>query len=104
MTHLGLGDPAKFPFIDPPQSTSIEDGYRLLSELQAIRKNRHLTKSGKIMARLPLDPRISRMILTARGENCLTEMTIVAAALSIQDPRVRPPVRRRRSGRRGGVC
>ncbi len=91
MIHLGLGDPAKFPFVDSPGSSSIQDGYKLLSELQAIRKNRFLTKSGKVMARLPLDPRISRMILTARGENCLTEMIIVAAALSIQDPRVRPP-------------
>ena len=91
MIYLGLGDPARFPFVDPPLSSSIQDGYKLLSELQAIRKNRFLTKSGKVMARLPLDPRISRMILTARGENCLTEMIIVAAALSIQDPRVRPP-------------
>jgi ATP-dependent helicase HrpA len=91
MTHLGLGDPAKFPFVDSPSSVAIQDGYKLLSELQAIRRDRTLTKSGKVMARLPLDPRLACMILTARGENCLTEMTIVAAALSIQDPRVRPP-------------
>ena len=90
MIHLGLGDPATFPFVDRPLAASIQDGYTLLGELQAIRANKTLTKSGRVMARLPLDPRISRMILTARGENCLTEMIIVAAALSIQDPRVRP--------------
>jgi ATP-dependent helicase HrpA len=90
MIHLGLGDPARFPFVDPPQAGSIQDGYKLLSELQAVRKNRFLTRSGKVMARLPLDPRISRMILTARSENCLSEMIIVAAALSVRDPRVRP--------------
>ncbi len=91
MIHLGLGDPAAFPFVDPPKAASIQDGYKLLTELQAIRGDKRLTKSGRMMARLPLDPRLSRMILTARTENCLTEMVIVAAALSVQDPRVRPP-------------
>lgn len=91
MTHLGLGDPARFPFVDSPSSSAIQDGYQLLGELQAIRRNRTLTKSGMVMARLPLDPRLARMILTARDEGCLTEIIIIAAALSIQDPRVRPP-------------
>ncbi|MDA8164160.1 MAG: ATP-dependent RNA helicase HrpA, partial [Desulfobacteraceae bacterium] len=90
MISLRLGDPAEFPFIDPPSSRAIRDGYSLLRELGAIDAADRLTERGRIMARLPLDPRISRMIVEARDRNCLTEVTVIAAALSIQDPRVRP--------------
>ncbi len=90
MTSLKLGDPAKFPFLDPPSGRAIQDGYGLLSELGALDRQHHLTAYGRLMARLPLDPRISRMIIEARDHNALREVTIIAAGLSIQDPRVRP--------------
>ncbi len=90
MISLRLGDPAKFPFLDPPSGRAIQDGYGLLTELGALDRQRHLTAHGRLMARLPLDPRIARMIIEAREHNALREVTIIAAGLSIQDPRVRP--------------
>ena len=90
MIDLRLGNPEKFPFIDPPSSRAIRDGYSLLSELGAIGNSRKLTERGRLMAQLPLDPRVSRMIIEARNNNCLREVVIIAAALSVQDPRVRP--------------
>ncbi|MCB2183778.1 MAG: ATP-dependent RNA helicase HrpA [Desulfobulbaceae bacterium] len=90
MVSLKLGSPKQFPFIDPPSPRAINDGYNLLVELEAISKKRRLTPTGKIMAHLPLDPCISRMIIAARDNSCLREVVIVAAALSIQEPRIRP--------------
>ncbi len=90
MTSLKLGNPATFPFIDPPAPRAIRDGYALLNELGAMDRHHRLTGRGRLMARLPLDPRISRMIIEARDHNALREVTVIAAALSIQDPRVRP--------------
>lgn len=95
MLFLHLGEPDNFPFIDPPSSRAIKDGYNLLWELGAIkmsgnRATARLTGRGKIMAQLPLDPRITRMIIEARDRNALAEVTVIAAALSIADPRVRP--------------
>lgn len=98
MIDLGLGDISTFPFIDKPSPKSIKDGFNTLLELGAIhpmKKNRgrklsRLTKTGKIMAGLPLDPRISRMLIQASKEGCLKEMTVIASALSISDPRERP--------------
>ena len=90
MISLHLGDPASFPFVDPPSPRAIRDGYALLAELEAIDEQQRLTKVGQLMARLPLDPRIARMIVEARNENALREVAVIAAALSIQDPRVRP--------------
>ena len=90
MTALNLGDPAKFPFVDPPSGRAIKDGHDLLFELGALDRHRRLTPQGKVMARLPLDPRISRMIIEARDNNALREVAVIASALSIQDPRVRP--------------
>ena len=90
MISLRLGEPAKFPFLDPPSGRAIQDGYGLLTELGALDRQRHLTAHGRLMARLPLDPRIARMIIEARDHNALREVTIIAAGLSIQDPRVRP--------------
>jgi ATP-dependent helicase HrpA len=96
MLAFKLGDPARFPFIDSPSARSIRDGYAMLHELGAIHRDRggkgrwRLTRQGALMARLPLDPRISRIIIEARQKNCLREAVIIAAALSIQDPRVRP--------------
>ncbi len=91
MLDLRLGEPADFPFIDPPLASALRDGYRLLEELGAFEGPRRLGKNGRFMARLPLDPRIARIVLEARRQGSLRECLILAAALSIQDPRIRPP-------------
>ncbi len=95
MISLGLGDPGQFPFLDPPHRNAIRDGYSLLQELGAISDRAHLTPRGRIMAALPIDPCISRIILEARDNNCLHEIKIIATALAIQDPRIRPAERER---------
>ncbi|KPA12590.1 ATP-dependent helicase HrpA [Candidatus Magnetomorum sp. HK-1] len=93
MMALRLGQVKHFPFVDPPDSKSIQDGMDLLIELGAIRnglKGPYLTDQGRFMARLPIDPRIARMIIEAENEKCMAEILIISAALSIQDPRERP--------------
>jgi len=90
MRQLGLGDPGDFPFIDPPDQRFINDGFRLLLELNAIDEKRQLTDIGRHLAKLPIDPRFGRMILAAEENNCLTEVLIIVSALSVQDPRDRP--------------
>lgn len=90
MLFLKLGNIQEFPFLDPPSPAAVKDGFAVLRELRAIDAHRRLTPIGQMMARLPLDPRLARMLLEARKENCLLEMVILAAALSIQDPRERP--------------
>ncbi len=90
MKSLGLGTVEEFPFIDPPASKAIQDGYALLAELGAVDEANELTDIGKQLAKLPVDPRIGRMVLAARSENALGEALIIAAALSVQDPRQRP--------------
>ena len=90
MAALRLGDVAEFPFIEPPHSRLIADGYQLLQELGAVDEQRRITDIGTQLARLPLDPRVGRMILAAKKENCLREILIIGAALAIQDPRERP--------------
>jgi ATP-dependent helicase HrpA len=86
MTALKLGDPAKFPFINPPPPKMINDGYRLLEELNAVNGKRQITETGRQLAKLPIDPRIARMILAANDQNSLNEVLVIASALSIQDP------------------
>jgi ATP-dependent helicase HrpA len=90
MSALELGEVAEFPFIEPPTPRMIADGYQLLAELGAIDEARQLTKLGHELARLPLDPKISRLLLAGRQYHCLTEILIIASALSVQDPRERP--------------
>lgn len=117
MLFLKLGSINRFPFIDPPQDKSIQDGFKLLLELGAIKRRKkqarnssqkhvshdvikkasdtsppeyELTLTGRIMAKMPIDPRLSRIIIEADTRNCLREISIIAAALSIQDPRERP--------------
>ena len=90
MSSLQLGDIAEFPFIEPPTPRMIADGYQLLAELNAIDENKQLTKLGRDLARLPLDPKIARLLLAGRQYHCLTEILIIATALSVQDPRDRP--------------
>ncbi len=94
MKALRLNEIEDFPFVDPPTGRAIADGYHLLQELGALdpesAKPGVLTETGRTLAKLPVDPRIGRMILAARDQQCLTEMLIIAAALSVQDPRDRP--------------
>ncbi|HXL89855.1 MAG TPA: ATP-dependent RNA helicase HrpA [Streptosporangiaceae bacterium] len=89
MAAIGLGDVPAFPFIDPPDARNIADGLTLLTELNAFKDGR-ITGLGRKLARLPVDPRIGRMILEADRNGCASEVLIIAAALSIQDPRERP--------------
>jgi ATP-dependent helicase HrpA len=89
MTAIGLGDVAAFPFIDPPDRRNIADGVALLAELGALADGR-LTAVGRRLARLPIDPRLARMVLAAERNGCVREVLVIAAALSIQDPRERP--------------
>ncbi len=90
MTSLRLGDVERFPFIDAPDPRAIRDGYETLHELGAVDEKHLLTPLGRDLARLPIDPRIGRMILAGRRENCLEQVLVIAAALSVQDPRERP--------------
>ncbi|HQR55812.1 MAG TPA: ATP-dependent RNA helicase HrpA, partial [Burkholderiaceae bacterium] len=90
MKSLGLGEVADFPFVEPPTGRAVADGMQLLAELNAIDERNALTPIGRELARLPLDPRVGRMMLAARDQNCLAEMLVIAAALSVQDPRERP--------------
>ena len=93
MKSLGLGAVESFAFIDAPQPRYIADGYRLLHELNALDDKNELTELGKRVARLPLDPRMARMLLAAERAGCLNEMLVIASFLSVQDPRERPQER-----------
>ncbi|MDO8861203.1 ATP-dependent RNA helicase HrpA [Haliea sp. E1-2-M8] len=90
MLQLGLGELQRFPFINPPDPRMVRDGYKLLQELGAVTGRGKLTATGKRMARLPVDPRLARMVLAAQQLGCLDEVLVIAAALAIQDPRERP--------------
>ncbi|MET7887297.1 ATP-dependent RNA helicase HrpA [Streptomyces avermitilis] len=95
MTAAGLGDIEKFPFIDPPDHRNIRDGVQLLQELGALDPTekdvrKRLTETGRKLAQLPVDPRLARMVLEADKNGCVREVMVIAAALSIQDPRERP--------------
>lgn len=94
MTALGLGDVARFPFVDPPDSRNVRAGLALLEELGAVAPGKaaqpRLTGVGRKLARLPIDPQLGRMLLAADRLGCLREVLVITAALSIQDPRERP--------------
>lgn len=95
MTAAGLGDIERFPFIDPPDHRNIRDGVQLLQELGALDPaqqdpRKRLTQTGRKLAQLPVDPRLARMVLEADRNGCAREVMVIAAALSIQDPRERP--------------
>lgn len=87
MAQLKLGAVQAFPFIEPPEEKAVNDGYRQLMEIGALDDKKRLTEAGKDLARLPLEPRIAKMVLEADKNNVLAEVLIIAAALSIQDPR-----------------
>ena len=93
MKALGLGLVEEFPFLEPPPKKAVVDGYALLGELGAVDDGNELTTIGRELSRLPLDPRIGRMIVEARERQCLTEVLVIAAALSGQDVRDRPQER-----------
>jgi ATP-dependent RNA helicase HrpA len=90
MLILGLGEVEKFPFINPPDPRMVRDGYKLLEELGAVTAAGKLTGVGRRMARLPVDPRLARMVLAAVDNGCLEEILVITTALAIQDPRERP--------------
>ena len=102
MTAIGLGDVARFPFVEPPDRQAIRDGYLLLDELGALREGaggepRELTDVGRRLARLPVDPRLGRMIVEAGEQGAVREVLVIASALSIQDVRERPEEARERA-------
>ncbi|HEY6641186.1 ATP-dependent RNA helicase HrpA [Povalibacter sp.] len=90
MSTLGLGEPEDFPFVDPPDTRLINDGYRLLQELKAVDDSRRVTSLGRQIASLPVDPRLARMLVAAGHHRCVTEMLVLSAFLASQDPRERP--------------
>jgi len=107
MLALGLGDMSEFPFVQAPDSRNINDGLTLLEELQAIkpaksRDKTSLTQSGRELSRLPVDPRLAKMVLTAHKLGALREVIIIVAALSIQDPRERPQEKRAAANEKHG--
>ena len=90
MLHLRLGEVQEFPFIQMPDNRLVRDGYQLLFELQAVDNKQQLTNIGKIISRLPIDPRLARILVAANGQACLGAVSIIVAGLSIQDPREWP--------------
>ncbi|WP_443035313.1 ATP-dependent RNA helicase HrpA [Streptomyces sp. BE20] len=105
MTAAGLGDIAAFPFLDPPDSRNIKDGVSLLHELGALDPEekdvrKRLTPLGRKLAQLPVDPRMARMVLEADRNGCVRDVMVIAAALSIQDPRERPAEKRQAADER----
>ncbi len=94
MLLLKLGDISQFPFVEAPDRRAINDGFKLLDELGAINRERKLTETGRAMARLPVDPRLGRMLLEAAGRHSLYELLIIVSALSVQDPRETPADKR----------
>ena len=100
MAALGLGEISRFPFVQPPDNRNINDGFRLLEEIEAIDRKKGkiaLTGIGRQIARLPIDPRYARMVLEANKTNALKEVMVIAAGLSIQDPRERPSDKRQQA-------
>lgn len=100
MAARGLGEPATFPFLDPPDSRLVNDGVRLLQELRAMDAERRITRLGRQIAALPVDPRLARMLLAAAEQGCLADMLVIAAFLETQDPRERPAEAQRQADER----
>jgi ATP-dependent helicase HrpA len=97
MLTLRLGAVEDFPFIDPPDPRMVRDGYKLLEELGAVNPGGQLTAVGRQMAQLPVDPKLARMVLAASSHGCLEEILVIASALTVQDPRERPPEKQTQS-------
>ena len=90
MLSLGLGRIEEFPFLEPPDPRAVADGWQTLAELGAVDEQRKLTPNGKLMARLPVDVKLARMLVAAHAHGCVHEMLVIASFLGIQDPRERP--------------
>lgn len=90
MLQMRIGDIRDFPFVDSPDNRLINDGFQLLVELKAVDENGRMTDAGRTLSKLPVDPRIGKMLITASSLGSLREVTTIAALLSIQDPRERP--------------
>lgn len=90
MLHLRLGEIGDFPFIEPPDGKAVSDGFTLLQELSAVNREGQLTPLGRQLARLPVDPRLGRMVLEGAHQGSLDEVLLITSALSVQDPRERP--------------
>ena len=90
MKSLGLPEIAEFPFIDPPKTGNITEGYRTLREIGALNKDKELTAAGRQLARIPVEPRLGKMLLAASETNCLGAMLIIVSGLTVMDPRERP--------------
>ena len=103
MKALKLGSPEDFPFLDPPDYRQLQDGYQTLQELQALDDQKRLTELGRRLARLPIDPRLGRMVLAADGFAAVAEVLVVVAALSVQDPRERPMDKRQQADEKHAV-
>ena len=97
MLSMRIGEVQHFPFVDPPDHRMISDGFKLLQELGAVDHKQQLSQRGRVLAKFPIDPRFSRMLIAAAQSNCLTEMLIICSALSVQDPRERPADKRQAS-------
>ena len=100
MLELRLGDVRDFPFLDSPDGRLVNDGFQLLAELGAIDAESALTDIGRTLARLPVDPRLGRMLVAAVAEGCLSEALVIVAGLSVQDPRERPADKRQAADER----
>ncbi|QHQ40885.1 ATP-dependent RNA helicase HrpA [Microbulbifer hydrolyticus] len=97
MLQLRIGDIREFPFVDPPDQRLINDGYNLLQELQAVDGKGKVTQLGRALSRLPLDPRLGRMLMESGPAGSLRELLIIVSALAVQDPRERPAEKRQAS-------
>ncbi len=95
MKSLGLPEISEFPFLDPPNAKAVSEGYRTLREVGALDKERELTETGRELGRLPVDPRMGRMLIEARYENCLEAVVVIVAGLETTDPRERPSEKKR---------
>ncbi|WP_281177683.1 ATP-dependent RNA helicase HrpA [Endozoicomonas arenosclerae] len=100
MLRLGLGDIAAFPFVDAPDSKAINDGFKLLQELGAVSDQRRMTRIGQQISRLPVDPRMARMLVEADKNRALSELLVITSALAIQDPRERPAEKKQAADQR----
>ena len=97
MLQLGIGEPGDFPFVDPPEPKMVRDGFKLLEELGAVSKRGKLTSTGHKMARLPVDPKLARMLLAAANSQCIAELLVIVSAMAVQDPRERPAEKKAQS-------
>ncbi|MFW2440010.1 MAG: ATP-dependent RNA helicase HrpA [Arenicellales bacterium] len=100
LSNLRLGKLEDFPFINAPDPRVIRDGYRLLQELDALDEEQRITRLGKELARLPVDPRLGRMLIAGREFNCVNECLIICSALSVRDPRERPHDKREQAAQK----